>query len=268
MRTNWKNKTALVTGSSSGIGAAIAQKLADEGLRVILVARRLEKLEEVAAKIRSTGGLVVLYQSDLTRSEQRETLVNKIIDEVGIPEILINNAGLGWYGYFSQMPWQVAEELIALNIEASTHLTSLLLPKMLGLPTARIINIGSVAGKLPEQGIALYSATKAYLDTFTKSVYRELRGTHTSISILRAGPVKTEFFDRASDLPNGGRIPAERFAISSDRVANSVWGLIQSPHRYSYVPFYLFFSPLLEVLFSWALDLVGPILLKMSERRH
>jgi len=264
MNQSWNNKTALITGASGGIGAAIALKFASEGMRVILVARRLEKLSELANLIKSRGGIVYYYAFDLSKSENRVELVSVVKKDVGIPDILVNNAGIGWYGYFSKMPWEIANDLLALNIEAPTHLTSLLLSDMLKLKVGRIINIGSIAGKLPEQGVALYSASKSYLDSFTTSLFRELRGTRLTTSVLRAGPVKTNFFNHAAEYKNGSRIPAESLAISAERVANKTWSLILHPRRYAYIPFYTILSPLLETFFSWALDLLGPILLKYS----
>ena len=262
MKSSFMTKLALITGASSGIGAATAELLSTKGFSVILVARRVEKLTSIALKIKESGGTAYVYPSDLKSSANRELLVKNITSEIGTPDILINNAGIGWYGYFSQMPWTVIDELLALNIESVTHLTSLLLPKMIGLGSGRVINVGSIAGKLPEQGVSVYSASKAYLDAFTTSVYRELRGSKVTISVLRAGPVRTEFFDRASKQPGGGQIPAERFAVSPTLVANSIWKLIKSPKRFSYVPRYLALSPLLELAFSWAIDLVGPLLLR------
>lgn len=259
------NSLALITGASSGIGAAIAKKIASQGIRVVLVARHLEKLTAVADSIRSQGGTAHCYPCDLSKSENRISLVNLLKSELGVPDLLINNAGIGWYGYFAQMPWQIAQELLSLNIEASTHLTSLLLPEMQKLNRGHIIFIGSIVGKLPEQGVALYSASKAYLDAFSKSIYRELRGTRVTSSILRAGPVKTNFFDNAAQYENGGHIPAESLAIRPEQVAEKTWALICHPRRFAYVPFYAIFSPLLETFFSWLLDLVGPILLKHTK---
>jgi short-subunit dehydrogenase len=154
--------------------------------------------------------------------------------------------------------------MIALNITATSHLTSLFLPGMLKLPASRIINIGSISGKLPEQGIAVYSASKAYVDAFTKSLYRELRGTTVTASVVRAGPIKTDFYSRALELPFGGSVPGEFFAVNAEIVSRIVWRLIRHPVRCIYVPFYLFLSPLLEVLFSWLLDIIGPVLLLHS----
>jgi len=262
----WNHRLALITGASSGIGAAIASKFSKEGIHVILVARHEDKLVDLASQIQTAGGIASYYVCDLTKSDARVSLVTQIKHEVGIPDILVNNAGIGWYGYFSKMPWEIAENIISLNIEAPTHLTSLFLADMLKLDKARIINIGSIIGKLPEQGVALYSSSKSYLDSFSTSVFRELRGTQTTMSVLRAGPVKTNFFDNAAEYTNGGRIPAESLAISADKVANAAWSLVIHPRRFVYVPFYTVVSPLLETFFSWLLDIVGPILLKHSSK--
>jgi short-subunit dehydrogenase len=266
MNQSNKNKLVLITGASSGIGAATAQKLASEGMRVILVARRKDKLTALVEQINSRGGIAYCYASDLSMSENCILLANTIKTELGIPDVLINNAGIGWYGYFSQMPWQITQEMLSLNIEAATHLTSLLLPEMQKLNRGHIIFVGSIMGKMPEQGVAVYSASKAYLDAFSKSIYRDLRGTPLSISILRAGPVKTNFFDNAAAYENGGRIPAENIAISPDKIAEKVLSLINHPRRFIYVPFYTIVTPLLETFFSWLLDIIGPILLRKTQK--
>jgi short-subunit dehydrogenase len=261
----WVGKTALITGASAGIGENVARFLASKGLHVILVARSLDKLQAITSQIATSGGTASVFQADLAQTTDRVRLAENILSEHGAPYILVNNAGIGWYGFFHKMPWSVAHSIIDLNITSTTHLTSLFLPGMLKLPKARIINIGSISGKLPEQGIALYSASKAYLDAFTTCLFRELRGTNVTASVLRAGPVKTEFYSRAIDLPSGGRVPGEFFAVKAQRISNSIWNLIKHPTRYAYVPFYLTLSPLLETFFAWALDLVGPILLKNTK---
>jgi uncharacterized protein len=267
MLNHWENKLALITGASSGIGASIAKLLSSKGISVILVARNQEKLSSLCSSIISSGGNASYLTCDLSKSENRILLYKQIVSKFGIPDILINNAGVGWYGFFSEMSWKDAENLIELNIIAPTHLISLFLQDMLKKERSHIINIGSIIGKLPEQGVALYSASKGYLDSFTKSLYRELKRKNLSISIIRAGPVKTEFFDSAARISNGRRIPAESLAISPERVAVKTWSLLNRPRRYSYVPFYLLISPLLETFFSWILDLVGPILLNHSKNK-
>ncbi len=256
-----KSQIVLITGASSGIGAATAEYLAYHGYRVILVARRKEKLQTLTESITRNRGDALFYEADLTIEQERQELFERLIQEQLVPDILINNAGFGWYGHYETMSWKTAKDLIAVNIEAVAHLTRLFLPSMLKKKKGHIINIGSIVGKLPEQGVAMYSASKAFLDAFTTSIYRELRGSNVTISVARLGPVKTEFFDAARSHQNGGNVPAEKLAISSERVAQGVLKLIKHPRKIVYIPWYVAASPLLETLFSWLLDLIGPALL-------
>lgn len=262
---DWGHKTALVTGASSGIGESVSRLLAENGLHVIGVARRTDKLRSLEVSIRSKGGDFTPIGADLSKTAQRIELFKQLEAGKNLPDVLVNNAGLAWYGYFYQMPWQVADDILSVNVKASTHLMRLFLPFMVEKGFGRVVNIGSIAGKLPEQGIAVYSASKSYLDTITTSIFRELRGSGVTVSILRSGAVKTEFYDRARSLENGSSIPAEKMAISSSRVARATWSLIRYPRRFAYVPFYLAISPLLETSFSGIIDLVGPVLLRRKK---
>ena len=255
------SKIVLITGASSGIGAAAAEYLASKGFSVVLVARRKEKLSALVKKIHTQNGEAFFYECDLSIEKARIQLISDLERDGLIPDILINNAGFGWYGYYETMNWQTGHDLIAVNVEAVAHLTRLLLPGMLTKKAGHIINIGSVVGKLPEQGIGLYSASKAFLDAFTTSMYRELRGSGVTMSVMRLGPIKTEFFDAARGHENGGNVPAEKMATSVKSVAHGIYRLIKHPRKVVYLPWYQVFSPLLETLFFWAIDLVGPILL-------
>lgn len=259
-------RIALITGASSGIGAATALLFAQKGVHVVLTARRFERLQEIEEKITSSGGRATIIQADLSRESERLRLFDEMKKSNLTPDILVNNAGLAWYGYFYEMPWTISRNIIDLNIVAATHMTLLFLPSMVMNKYGCVINIGSIAGKLNEQGIAVYSASKAYLDAFTTSTHRELKQSGVNITIIRAGPVKSKFFDAARNLPNGGPIPAERFAIPSERVAKAIWSAVKIPRKVIYVPFYMVFSPLLEVLFSFIIDQVGPLLLKRMKK--
>lgn len=262
-----QTKIALVTGASSGIGAITGKVLAAHGIQVILVARREAKLIEIADEIAAAGGKVIVRVCDLSVDADRIALANSLKLDGLHPDILVNNAGIGWYGYFHQMTWDVASDLLALNIEATTHLTMLFLPHMMSAGYGHIVNIGSVAGKLPEQGVAVYASSKSFLDSFTTALYRELTRTNVHVSVVRAGPIKTEFFDAARKLENGGNIPAEKLATSTISVSNAIWRLLKHPRKVVYVPAWMIFSPLLEYLFEWAVDLVGPLLLKNQKKR-
>jgi short-subunit dehydrogenase len=259
-KTN-NSRIVLITGASSGIGAKTAEFLASMGFTVLLVARRKDKLAAIANQIQTQNGRAHFFEADLTIEQARVDLIATLERENLFPDILINNAGFGWYGHFETMSWQTGKDLIAINIEAVAHLTHLVLTGMLQKGYGHIINIGSVAGKLPEQGIALYSSSKAFLDAFTSSLYRELRGSHVTASVVRLGPIQTEFFDAARSHKNGGNVPAENMAIPAEVVARGIYRLINHPQKVVYIPFYLFISPLLETFFSGILDMVGPLLL-------
>lgn len=267
MNTPSVKEIVLITGASSGIGASASIYLAGDMYHTILVARRLDRLEMLKRQILAAGGTASVFQCDLSSETERINLFNTLSQAGLLPDILINNAGLAWYGYFHKMSWKIAHDIIRTNIEAVSHLTSLFLPHMIQQRYGHIINIGSIAGKLPEQGIAVYSASKSFLDAFTTSLHRELKGTGVHCSILRAGPVKTDFFDTAKSLDNGGAVPAERFAISVERVSRAILKLVYHPVRVRYVPGYLCLSPLLEVFFSGVIDLIGPILLRRKPKR-
>ena len=258
----WKERIAVITGASSGIGAATARKLAEQGMRVVLVARRLDRLADLCRQIRSHGGEAEVIQADLNNEEDRLRVYERVEETHGGADVLVNNAGIGWYGYGEEMPWKLAQEMLEVNVTAVVHLTLLFMKKMRERNFGHIINIGSISGSLPSQGIAVYGATKSFLDAFTTALYRETVGSQVCLSVVRAGPVTTEFYDLAERRPGGFRVPAEKFAISADSVAQRIWGLIQRPRRVIYVPRLLAVTPWVEAFFGWLIDRVGPLLLK------
>ena len=262
--SDWKNKVAVVTGASSGIGTAIARRLASEGMLVVLVARRLDRLESLAGEIRQGGGQAYIIAADLTHEVNRARVFDEVTKLFGKADILVNNAGLCWYGYGEEMSWKTASGMLQVNVEAVVQLTLDFLGGMRERNDGHIINIGSISGSLPSQGVALYGATKSFLDNFTTALYRELTGTHVHISVIRLGPVRTEFGEAALALENGGHVPTEKVGINPDDVANRVWGLIRHPRRLIYVPDYLLVVPWVELTFGWIIDRLGPLLLKKT----
>ena len=258
----WKDKVAVVTGASSGIGAATARKLAREGMQVVLVARRLDRLESLAAEIRQSGGQADAIAADLMQESDRTSVFQEVTDRYGDVDILVNNAGLGWYGYGSDMPWKTAWEMLQVNVEAVVQLTIGFLGRMRLRNAGHIINVGSISGSIPSQGIALYGATKSFLDNFTTALYRELTGTRVHVSVVRAGAVRTEFGEVALAQENGGHVPTENVGVSADYVAWRIWKLMLRPRRVIYVPGWLQVVPWAELSFGWIIDRVGPLLLK------
>ncbi len=260
----WRGKAAVVTGASSGIGEATARLLAAEGVEVTLVARRRDRLTDLKNRIEATGGRATIIEADLGLEGDRR-LVFDSVHAAGGADVLINNAGFGWYGYFQGMPWAAADEMLRVNIGAVVQLTSLFLPDMLKREQAHIINVGSISGSIPSQGIALYAATKAFLDAFSTALHRETRHTRTRVSVVRVGPVLTEFSESALGREGGGHVPTERVGISSGYVARRIWGLLQHPRRVIYAPPWLAVTPLVEGAFGWLMDLIGPALLNRRD---
>ncbi|HWQ46539.1 MAG TPA: SDR family NAD(P)-dependent oxidoreductase [Longilinea sp.] len=259
---DWNGQVALVTGASSGIGAATARKLAEKGISVIITARRAERLNTLAAEIRAAGGMVTSIPSDLSDPSKRQEFFTSAEAVYGKIDILVNNAGFGWYGYMSEMTWETAYDLIQVNIAAATQLSLLALAGMKRSGYGHIINVGSIAGALPNQGIAVYSASKAYLNAFTTAIHRELTGSAIHFGILLPGAVKTEFFTSIEKRPFGRRLNMDWVAITSKQVAGGVWFMLNHPRRKLYLPWWVAVSPWVELLFGGVIDLLGPMLLK------
>lgn len=255
-------KLALVTGASSGIGEATSLLLAAEGYTIIAVARRAERLRRLTEQIEEEGGKATYLAVDLTDEEACRQLFREVRSRFGDIDVLVNNAGFGWYGYGDEMGWQKARQMIELNIIAVANLTLLFLGEMKRRNQGHIINVSSIAGSLPSQGIALYSGSKSFVDSFTTSLHRELKGTNVHISLIKPGAVATPFFDTAAAGPAGRRIPVESMAISPKAVARRIVALIKKPKRVVYIPRFMRLVPWVEMSFGWLIDMLGPLLLR------
>ncbi len=253
---------ALITGASSGIGAALAAKFAAEKIDVLLVARRADRLESLKDRIEAAGGRADVFPVDLSKTEERIRLFEQVRH---LPvDLLVNNAGFGFYGYYAEMTWETIHEMVAVNVEAALHLTRLFLPEMQARRSGHIINISSIIGSIPSQGTAMYSATKASLDAFTTALYRETHGTGVEISLVRPGAVKTDFFSTSAQQENGRRNPVDGTGMSVEYVAAQIWRLVQHPRRVMHIPGWVALSPLLELTTGWIQDMIGPVHLRQA----
>jgi short-subunit dehydrogenase len=250
---------AVVTGASSGIGEAIALRLAREGLRVVLVARREELLRQLAACIHDAGGEAHFITADLGRAGERVRLVQDVRSTCGPVDVLVNNAGVGWYGYATDLPWTEGGDMVELNVTAVAHLTSLILPEMKERDSGHIVNVSSIGGSIPSQGVVLYCATKSFVDALGDGLYRELRGTNVHVGTVRPGLVKgTEFYQSAGAL----RILVDHLGTTPQQVAASVWRMLRRPRKVAYVPATLRIVGWFEFYFGWLIDRLGPLLLR------
>ena len=226
---------ALVTGASSGIGAAAAAMLADRGARLVLAGRDQDALRVIAGR---TGGQALAV--DLAEPDGPERCASLALERWGRVDLLVNNAGAGWAGELAAMPPGVAERLVALNLLAPMRLTRLLLPGMLERGGGHLVYVGSIAGATGVAREAVYSATKAGLATFADSVREEVAGKGVTVSVVVPGVVDTPFFERrgsAYDRAWPAPVPAERVAralvraVSDDRAEVFAPAWVRLPAR-------------------------------------
>jgi short-subunit dehydrogenase len=191
-------KTALVTGASSGIGLDLAKRFATQGYDVALVARSKGKLEEVAAAIEAEHKVRAhVVTADLAQPKAAEALIAQL-DERGIEvDVLVNNAGYALYGAFAETDLGDELNMIQVNIVALTHLTKLIVRKMIARKDGRILNVASTAAFQPGPLMAVYYATKSYVLSFSEALANELTGTGVTVTALCPGPTRTGFQARA-----------------------------------------------------------------------
>ena len=219
------DSTALVTGASAGIGREFARLLAQRGYGVTLVARRAERLEELARELREAHGVrVEVIPTDLASADACETLVAEI-DRRGLAvEILVNNAGFGIYGPFGAAPLDREFEQLAVLVGAPVDLTGRLLPGMLERGRGAIINLSSTAGFQALPGNANYAACKAFVLLHSEALGDEVRKRGVTVTAVCPGPVGTEFqevsnLSFADDLPKFLWATPERVAADGLRAA-------------------------------------------------
>jgi hypothetical protein len=216
--------SALVTGASSGIGQAFAERLARDRYDLILVARRRDRLEALAAKLRERESVSVdVLAADLSKSDELREVESRITREPSL-DLLVNNAGFGAYAPFVELAPERAEELIRVQVLAVTLLTRAALPGMIVRRKGAVINVSSrlaFSGSLPSPPLpkrAVYAATKSYINTFSRIVANEVAGTGVRVQALCPGVVRTEFHEvqgmDASRFPVGIMAPEDVVAAS------------------------------------------------------
>jgi short-subunit dehydrogenase len=159
----------------------------------------------------------------------------------------------------AEMPWELARQMVQVNISSAVQLTLDFLGRMLERGEGHVIHVGSIVGSIPSQGVALYATTKAFLDAFATGLYRELRGTQVHVSVVRPGPVATGFFQTVSRLSRGRSLPNSHWGIPPQAVAERIWSLMQHPRRVVHVPAPLRVVPWVELTLGWMMDRLGPL---------
>jgi len=220
---------ALVTGASSGIGAAFAEHLAQDGYDLVIVARRRDRLESLAGQLQQNHhSNVDVIVADLSKSDDLRTVEKRVAEDSAL-ELLVNNAGFGAYMPFVQLDPDKAEELINVQVLAVARLTRAALPGMIARGHGSIINVSSRlafsgpmgSSQLPKR--ATYAGTKAFVITFTQLLQSELEGTGVRVQALCPGLVRTEFHERVGMDPN--RFSPQMIMAAEDLVDASLAGL-------------------------------------------
>jgi uncharacterized protein len=188
-------KTALVTGASAGIGRDLARLLGREVAALVLVARRRDRLEDLATELTAQrpGLRVVVRAVDLLDRPATGAALDELEQQGERIDVLVNNAGFGDYAFFQSSSWPKIEQMLELNVVSTTYLLHRLVPGMAERGFGAILNVGSSAGMIASPQMGAYSATKAYVNLLSDGLRAELAGTGVSVTVLCPGPVPTEF---------------------------------------------------------------------------
>lgn len=185
-------KTGIVTGAASGLGLEFSNLLAKDSYDLVLVDINAQKLMETKQRIEADYLVnVTVLICDLRQQKNVEHIYNQVKDKN--VEVLINNAGFGLFGFFSETEWEMEESMIYLHIMTVTHLTKLILKDMIKRHSGKILNVSSVAAFQPGPLMAIYYATKAYILSFSEALANEVKGTGVTITVLCPGQTNTNF---------------------------------------------------------------------------
>jgi short-subunit dehydrogenase len=208
-------KTALITGASSGIGYELAKIFARQKYNLVLVARSENKLNEIAAELKKAHGVdVVVLPKDVSLLASSQEIYDAVKQKGIDVEILVNNAGFGDFGFFTETKWEKELEMINLNMTALTALTKLFVRDMVRRKSGKIMNVASTASFQPGPLMAVYYATKAYVLSFSEAISNELQGTGVTVTALCPGPTESGFQNAAamndSKLVKGKKLPTSQ----------------------------------------------------------
>jgi short-subunit dehydrogenase len=213
--------TALITGASTGIGAVYADRLAKRGYDLILVARNLDRLKDVAAKLASTGVRIETLQADLTDKGDLAKVEKRLADDKTITQ-LVNNAGMAVAGNMLDGDIDKYEQMILLNVVAPTRLAKAAAVAFAGRRAGTIINIGSVTAFIPERFNGVYSGSKAYILNLTQALSEELAPHGVTVQAVLPGATRTEIWERAGHDINA--LPAEMVMDVDEMVDAAIKG--------------------------------------------
>lgn len=195
-------RRVLVTGASSGLGVDFARELAARGAALVLVARRLDRLEELAAELKRAHGVEVeCAGADLGDRAAVQGLFERVTAGGRAVDVLVNNAGFGVYGPYLEIPWEREHAMLELDVVTLAHLTKLFARPMVERRFGRILQVASIGAFQPTPTYAAYSAAKAFVVSFSEAIDFELAGTGVSCTVVSPGVTATEFLAVSGQKP-------------------------------------------------------------------
>lgn len=229
-----QNKTAIITGASSGIGKATALKLAKEGASVVLCARSEDVLNELRDKVENDGGKALVVKTDVTKPDEIENAVSQALAEYGSVDVLINNAGLMPISYVEKLKTDEWDKMVDVNIKGVLHGVAAVLPTMRKNKSGHIINISSSAAHNYFPGGAVYCATKVAVKMFSEGLRKELAPKYgINVTSIEPGAVDTSLFDTITDEDIKEKMKGMKkmTILQAEDIANSISYALNQPDR-------------------------------------
>ncbi|MEO8287875.1 MAG: SDR family NAD(P)-dependent oxidoreductase [Chloroflexota bacterium] len=258
-----EKKVVIITGASSGIGWAVARLAARKGYRVVLNARRDDRLQDLADTIKRAGGDVLTVQGDIALLETQEQLIEATINRYGRLDVLVNNAGLPLPAPFSECVPEDLRRQWDVNVTTLSTLTRMALPHLVK-SGGTVINIGSSISRFPVPSMGNYAPTKIAVAALSNALLIELAPKGVKVCLVEPGPITTEFTERAGGKPGSSM----SISTSADDAATAIVRLFEHPHRRLVIPGWL--APVLSIggfLTKVSMPLIDAALLTIARLR-
>ncbi|MDH3469563.1 MAG: SDR family NAD(P)-dependent oxidoreductase [Gammaproteobacteria bacterium] len=259
----FKDKTVIITGGSEGVGAATARLFADAGANLMLVARNKKNLEAIAEELRDKTK-VEIFAMDVSDADACIDLFKKSQFEFGRIDILVNNAGYHARGMVEDVEAAELARVVDVNLRAPVMLSRIVLPYLRESGEGAIINVGSLAGRTPVPGSAIYSATKAGLRAFSLALAEELRGSNIKVGLVSPGPIDTAFI--MSDMNKVSDITFSQPMSTAEEVAQTILDLCGNKINEKTMPPISGFLATLTYLVPWIGRQMRPVLERKGQR--
>lgn len=252
-----KNKIVLVTGASSGIGSAIAKAMALAGAaQVILLARNEERLKLVANEISVAGSKATIFTVDLSDPEAIRNVTQRVINQVGLPDILINNAGSGQWKFLEDTSDDEIRQMMTVPYFAAASMTKAFLPGMLKRGTGHIVNISSVASRFVWPGATAYTAARWAIRGFTEALRADLSGTGIGVTLYESGEIESDYWQNNSGsrerIPKIGTLMIP--VLTVEHVGQAIVQGVRKNKRLIVIPFMMKLIYLQHFFFPWVVQ--------------